>query len=152
VTPHYRQTLKSLNLKTTPKRLAILSLLGEEPTYVSPEAIWRRLKEEFPRIGLPTVYRNLDELAEGGVISKIIHPNRQLYYFFCPNRSHHHHFICLSCRKVEDLDVCVLEQIEQEVDGKIGGTVLSHLVQVNGLCRECSTTGKDSGWIQEELP
>jgi Fe2+ or Zn2+ uptake regulation protein len=151
--PHHHQlTLKSLNLKTTPKRLAILRLLGEEPTYVSPEEIWRRLKGDFPRIGLPTVYRNLDELAEGGVICKVIHPNRQLYYFFCPNRSHHHHFICLSCRKVEDLDVCVLQQIEREVDGKIGGTVLSHLMQVNGLCRECSAAERESGGTPEEQP
>ena len=142
MTPHYRQTLKALNLKTTPKRLAILSLLGEEPTYVSPEDIWLRLKGAFPRIGLPTVYRNLDELAEGGVISKVIHPNRQLYYHFCPNRSHHHHFICLSCRRVEDLHICVLDGIEREVGAQIGGTVLSHLMQVNGLCRDCSANGK----------
>lgn len=134
----YRQTLKSLNLKATPKRLAILALLGEEMTYVSPDELWQRLKGEFGRIGLPTVYRNLEELAAAGVISKVIHPNRQLYYHFCPNRSHHHHFVCLNCRKVEDLDICGLEGMEREIGERIGGKVLSHLVQVNGLCRDCS--------------
>jgi len=136
--PHHAKTLKSLNLKATPKRLAILAMLGEKSTYSSPEDIWHKLKGQFSRIGLPTVYRNLEELATGGVIGKVIHPNRQLYYHFCPNRSHHHHFVCLSCRRVEDVDVCGLENIEREVGEKIGGKVLSHLVQVNGLCRDCS--------------
>ncbi len=132
------QTLKSLNLKATPKRLAILGLLGEEMTYLSPEDVWHRLKGQFSSIGLPTVYRNLEELAAGGVVTKVIHPDRKLYYHFCPNRDHHHHFICLVCRRVEDVDICGLENIEREVGERIGGKVLSHLVQVNGLCRACA--------------
>ena len=135
---HHSLTLKDLRLKTTPKRLAVLELLAEEKTYVSPEEIWNRLKQQFTRIGLPTVYRILDQLAEGGIISKVIHPNRQLYYYFCPNREHHHHFICLSCRKVEDFDFCGMEQIERQVSERMGGRVLSHIVQVNGLCHSCS--------------
>src|SRR6266516_989200 len=91
------QTLKSLNLRATPKRLAILGLLGEEMSYLSPEDICHRLKGQFSRIGLPTVYRNL-----------------------------------------EDVDICGLENIEREVGERIGGKVLSHLVQVNGLCRACA--------------
>lgn len=131
-------TLKQLGLKATPKRLAILAILARESTYCSPEDVWQRLKGEFGRIGLPTVYRNLDELAMGGLITQVLHPNRQLYYFYCPNDEHHHHFICVACRRVEDVDVCGMEAIEREVGEKIGGTVLSHIVQVNGLCRDCA--------------
>ncbi len=130
----HSQALKGLKLKATPKRLAILNLLAEESVYTSPEEIWRKLQGKFGRLGLPTVYRNLEELAAGGMISKVIHPNRQLYYYFCPNRHHHHHFICISCRKVEDIDFCGMEEITKNVSG----TVLSHIVQVNGLCRACS--------------
>lgn len=140
----FGHTLKSLNMKATPKRLAILALMGREAAYISPEEVWLKLKDQFDRIGLPTVYRNLEELAAGGVITKVIHPNRQLYYYFCPNRDHHHHFICVACRKVEDVDFCGLENIEQEVGEKIGGKVLSHVVQVNGLCRACCSAGTGS--------
>jgi len=129
--------LRTLNLKSTPKRLAVLEILAEEDTYISPEEIWRSMKERFSRIGLPTVYRILEELADGGVISKVIHPNRQLYYYFCRNRQHHHHFICLSCRKVADVEACGLERIEEQVRERMGGTVLSHILQVNGLCSAC---------------
>ena len=148
----YGKTLKSLNLKATPKRLAILTLMGREAAYISPEEIWLKLKSQFDRVGLPTVYRNLEELAAGGVITTVIHPNRQLYYHFCPNRDHHHHFICVACRKVEDVDFCGLENIEREVGDKIGGKVLSHVVQVNGLCRSCAAAGNGNGRAEGARP
>ncbi len=133
--------LKDAKMKATPKRLAILDMLDGESAYASPEEIWKRLRDRFDSLGLPTVYRNLEELAESGVISKVIHPNRQLYYYFCRNREHHHHFVCLSCRKVEDVPSCGIEALEREVTQKNGGKVLSHILQLNGLCGGCAKNG-----------
>jgi len=132
--PH---TLKRFNLKITPKRIAILEILMKEPFYLSPDQIWKKMKKRFIKIGLPTVYRNLGELSERNVISKVTHPDRQLYYYLCQNQSHHHHFICLSCRRVEDINLCGARDAEREVENKIGGKVLSHILQVNGLCKHC---------------
>lgn len=133
--------LKEAGMKATPKRLAILQMLEAEHGYASPEELWKRLKGGFERLGLPTVYRNLEELAASGVISKVIHPNRQLYYYFCSNPEHHHHFVCLSCRKVEDIPSCGIEALEREVTLKNGGKVLSHILQLNGLCSGCADKG-----------
>jgi Fe2+ or Zn2+ uptake regulation protein len=130
-------TLKELKLKVTPKRLAILEILRNESVYLSPEEVWKKLKKQFKRIGLPTVYRNLDELARGNVISQVSHPNRQLYYYLCLNSSHHHHFICLSCRNVEDIEFCMLRELEKRVKTELNGRIVSHILQVNGLCRNC---------------
>lgn len=130
--------LRELNLKVTPKRLAMLDILSRELTYLSPEEVWNRLKERFATIGLPTVYRNLEELSSGGVIVKVIHPDRKLYYFFCGNKEHHHHFVCTSCRKVDDLNFCGMDDIEREVTKTLNGTVSSHIMQVFGICGKCS--------------
>lgn len=129
--------LRRLNLKVTPKRIAIIEILSGAPGYLSPEEIWGEMKGRFSRIGLPTVYRILEELAEGNIISKISHPNRQLYYFFCGNNEHHHHFVCLSCRNVDDINFCAIHDLQKEVRKKLSGQVTSHILQVNGLCREC---------------
>ena len=129
--------LKNLNLKATPKRIAIIEMLKRESTYLSPEEIWQKMKKRFARIGLPTIYRILEELAEGDIISKITHPNRQLYYYYCKNPKHHHHFVCLSCRNVTDIDLCILKDLEKEVSENLEGKMLSHILQVNGLCKEC---------------
>ncbi|HBA88961.1 MAG TPA: transcriptional repressor [Geobacter sp.] len=138
---NHAQALKEAGMKATPKRLAILEMLEGETAYASPEELWKRMRDRFDRLGLPTVYRNLEELAESGVLSKVIHPNRQLYYYFCSNREHHHHFVCLSCRKVQDIPSCGIEALEREVSKTVGGKVLSHILQLNGLCSGCMENG-----------
>jgi Fe2+ or Zn2+ uptake regulation protein len=135
--------LKSLGLKSTPKRLAILEIMGQASVYLSPEEVWETLKAHFTRIGFPTVYRNLEELCRAGLITKIIHPDRRLYYYLCSAQHHHHHFVCLSCRRVEDLTICGLQPIEDEVRNTLHGTVDSHLLQVYGHCRYCRTAGHE---------
>jgi len=131
--------LKDIRLKATPKRLAILHILDAESGYMGPDEVWQRLKERFTRIGLPTVYRNLEDLARSGILIKIIHPDRKLYYYLCRNTDHHHHFICVSCRKVEDLTYCGAREIEEEVKRNLRGHVISHIMQVFGLCDACAT-------------
>jgi Fur family transcriptional regulator, ferric uptake regulator len=133
----FTSVLKQLHLKVTPKRQAILDILTREPAYLSPEEIWKKMKTQFNRIGLPTVYRNLEELAAGDVISKVSHPDRKLYYFLCRNKAHHHHFVCLSCRTVEDINFCALDVLQKEVKARLNGRIISHILQVNGYCRHC---------------
>ncbi len=134
----HADALKSGQLKATPKRLAILRLLSEASVYLGPQDIWERLRKEFVSLGLPTVYRNLEELVDAGLVTRIIHPNRQLYYYLCEKKAHHHHFICLECGRVEDIDFCAEKQLDLEVRHRHGGQVLSHVLQVNGLCQGCA--------------
>jgi Fe2+ or Zn2+ uptake regulation protein len=129
--------LKRLGLKVTPRRLAVLAVMAEESTFLSPEEIWRKVRTGGGNVGLPTVYRILDELSAGGVVSRVLRDNRQLYYYLCTNPCHHHHFVCLSCRKVEDVNLCAAEALEREVAQALKGALFSHILQLEGLCREC---------------
>jgi len=137
MTLQFDTLLRGLRLKVTPQRLAILEILAGESTYLTPEEVWNRMRSKSAKAGLPTVYRNLEDLSECGVLIKIVHPDRRLYYYFCPNGHHHHHFICISCRKVEDLTFCGLDIIDKEVRKSLKGAVVSHLMQVYGHCKEC---------------
>lgn len=134
----FRALLKHLQLKVTPKRLAILEVMLAAETYLSPEDVHAQLTSGHGHIGLPTVYRNLEELAGGGVLSRIHLPNRQLYYYFCPNSDHHHHFVCLDCRRVSDIDGCGCSELQRHIDGEVH----SHIVQVLGRCRSCLRDGE----------
>lgn len=125
--------LKCLQLKVTPKRLAILEIMLAADTYLSPEEVQTTLQASCGNIALPTIYRNLEEMANGGVLTRIHLPNRQLYYFFCPNDGHHHHFVCLDCRRVSDIDDCGCSMLQQHIDGEVH----SHIVQALGRCRTC---------------
>jgi len=136
--------LKRLKLKVTPKRLEVLSCLGKEPQYLSADEVWQRIKLRVVSIGLPTVYRILDELVAAGVITRIFLADRKLYYFLCANQEHHHHFVCESCRRVEDLEQCVLGEGALETVQRSGGQVTSHILQINGVCGACSGSHREA--------
>jgi Fe2+ or Zn2+ uptake regulation protein len=130
----FPQLLKSLQLKVTPQRLAILDIMLAARTYLSPEEVQREVQlRAASKVGLPTIYRNLEELSSQGVISKILHPNRQLYYYFCANRDHHHHFVCLSCRTVQDIHDCGCAELAVKIDGQVE----LQIMQALGTCRRC---------------
>jgi Fe2+ or Zn2+ uptake regulation protein len=133
-----RTILKRLKLKVTPKRLEVMNCLGSEQFYLSADEVWQRIKDRVASIGLPTVYRILDELVAAGVITRIFQADRKQYYFLCTNQEHHHHFVCESCRRVEDLGQCILGEGALETVQRLGGRVTSHILQINGVCGACS--------------
>jgi Fe2+ or Zn2+ uptake regulation protein len=129
--------LRQLKLKVTPRRQEILNCLGTAQACLSADEVWDRIKPRIGSLGLPTVYRILDELAEAGVVTRIFMPDRKQYYFFCVNQGHHHHFVCESCRGVEDVHQCGLEGLARDIARRSGGRVTSHILQVNGICGAC---------------
>ena len=138
----FPQLLKSLHLKVTPQRLAILEIMLAAQTYLSPEEVQGQLQRRADnKVGLPTIYRNLEELSNQGVISKILHPNRQLYYYFCPNRDHHHHFVRLACRTVQDIHDCGCAELASKIDGQVE----LQIMQALGTCRRCVSSNLARG-------
>lgn len=133
--------LKRLHLKITPRRLEVMRCLGAQQSYLSAEEVRDLVRPKLGSIGLPTVYRILDELVEAGVITRIFRPDRKQYFFLCANQEHHHHFVCESCRRVEDVDQCGMEGLTSEISRSLGGRVLSHIIQINGVCGDCSGQG-----------
>jgi Fe2+ or Zn2+ uptake regulation protein len=129
--------LKQLKLKVTPRRQEIMNCLGGEQSYLSADEVWGRIKTRLGSIGLPTVYRILDELAVAGVITRIFLSDRKQYYFLCANQGHHHHFVCETCRRVEDLEQCGLDRVSRDIARRSGGRVTSHILQINGICGSC---------------
>jgi Fur family transcriptional regulator, ferric uptake regulator len=135
----FKGLLKRLKLKVTSRRLAVLEIMASESVFLSAEQIWKKARGRVNNAGLPTVYRILEELVEGGVVARV-HGNRQLYYY-CSNERHHHHFVCVSCGKVEDVDACLIDVLEREVSERIKGTLLSHTIELGGLCQRCTEQG-----------
>lgn len=131
--------LRQLKLKVTPRRQEILNCLGKEHACLSADEVWSRIKPRLGSLGLPTVYRILDELAEAGVVSRIFMPDRKQYFYLCANREHHHHFVCEACRRVEDVHRCGLGGLSRDIARRSGARVTSHILQINGICGSCSS-------------
>ncbi len=134
---HYFIQLANHKLKKTPKRIEILRVMNSKNTYFSPQELWAMLKEKFQKIGLPTVYRILQQFQEIGIVASIQKEDNQLYYFLCSIEHSHHHFICRKCKKVSCIEYCNFDQIKKSVEEQLQSKAETHFLQIEGLCKDC---------------
>jgi Fe2+ or Zn2+ uptake regulation protein len=132
---NYLTRLKAAGYKLTPRRKAIIEIFRECDSHLTPEEVWEKLKEKFDRCGLPGVYRNLESLVDCGVLARVQQFDRKKHYGLCTAEqgSHHHHITCIRCGKVEDIPNCAIQGIKNLK----GYRVVSHFMQVNGICTSC---------------
>ena len=134
---HYIDKLKQGGFKLTPRRQALIELFVVGKSHLTPEEVWEKLKKQFARCGLPSVYRNLESLVECGVLTRIQQFDRKKHYGLCSavhGGHHHHHITCIKCGKVDEIKDCAINDTK-----KIKGyKVVSHFMQVNGVCAGCS--------------
>jgi len=123
--------------KMTPQRLAIVKILAKSEGHPSVEDIHARIKKDFPTMSLATVYRNiiliksLDELLELGF------PDGSNRYD--GNRPYPHpHIICVKCKKILDLDLDSLDDMQHEIAEETDFKILNHRLDFFGICRNCS--------------
>ena len=134
----YLQVLRGNLMKITPRRKAVINLFLKNNTRMKPCDVYKNLRKKLPKIGLPTIYRILDELKNIGILVQVLSEERQLYYSLCsmPDE-HHHHFICTKCKKTEEVDYCNFDEISRLIEKNLKCKVESHLLQIKGLCTQC---------------
>ena len=137
--------LKKLGLKVTRKRIAVMLCLSDANSYLSAGEVRLHLERRNLSVGLPTVYRILDELASAGVVTRIFMPDSKQYFFLCSNPEHHHHFVCETCGCVDEIEHCGLEGVIGDIARRFGGNVTSHIFQINGVCDACVSSERREG-------
>ena len=143
-----RQRLKEKGLKVTHQRLLILSVLEQNSgRHMTAEDIYELVTEDYPEIGLATVYRTLQLLWDIQLVDRINLDDGCVRYEIghllgSGSKHNHHHLICRSCGKVIPFDGDLLEGLEQHIEETAGFHVLDHEVKFYGLCSECMKTQK----------
>lgn len=136
---YYLDRVREGGFKVTAGFKAVIKLFMEEKSCMGPLDVHKKLQNDLPTLGLPTVYRILERLNKVGVMPVMMRPDRQLYYFLCgqPDSGHHHHFICRDCSRVEELDFCNFDELNKRVKNTLNGTALKHFLQIEGICSKC---------------
>jgi Fur family ferric uptake transcriptional regulator len=89
------------------------------------------------RIGLASVYRMVDRLAEQGLVQRIDIGDGIVRYEPARDAEHHHHLVCGACGKVEPFSDRRLEHAIEAVEAQSGYSVVGHEVVLRGACGEC---------------
>ena len=135
-----RGKLYERGYKMTPQRKEILQIFVDHPEHLSAEDVYGLLREKESEIGLATVYRALDLLSNLGILVQIDFGDGCARYELNtadPNVHHHHHLICVKCKKVIEFDEDLLDELEEVISRKSGDKILNHEVKFFGYCKDC---------------
>ena len=137
-----REKLSERGYKMTPQRKEILKIFVEHPDsrHMSAEDVYGILRENDSEIGLATVYRALDLLSELGILVQVDFGDGCARYELNtadPKIHHHHHLICLKCRKVIEFEEDLLDELEETIAEESGFQIVNHEVKFFGYCKDC---------------
>ncbi len=130
------------NMRLTTQRQIILEELGKVKSHPTANEVYDMVRKRLPRIGLGTVYRNLELMADSGIILKLEVGGTQKR--FDATVTPHYHIRCTSCGKVDDLDMEVQTTINEAAAVASNYEVLGHHIEFTGICNTCSQTSDDS--------
>lgn len=131
-------------LKHSKQRDCIQAFLSTRCDHPTAETVYLNIRQDFPKISLATVYRNLSLLADLGEIQKISTGNGPDRFDGNPNP--HNHFICNCCENIIDLKMESIKHIDEIAGRSFGGMIEGHSIFFHGICPDClkKNSGKTS--------
>ena len=120
--------------RRTEQRRQIVEALGHSSAALTAQELHGRLDG----VGLATVYRNLQRLADEGVADTLRRENGELAFMLCGG-GHHHHLTCRVCGRVEQVRDCRLDEWAGRVAREYGFTEVEHRAELVGRCSSCAT-------------
>ena len=132
-----KRLMRRKGYKLTHQRLALIQLVLESQSHLSPAEIYEEVKKKHAGIGRVTVYRTLGMLQELGLICRVNLGGRKRSYLLRRPKGHHHHLVCSDCGRVVDFTGCHLSELEQRLQEGTGFEIEGHLLEFHGRCRLC---------------
>lgn len=123
------------NMRLTTQRQIILEELSKVTSHPTANEVYDMVRKRLPRIGLGTVYRNLELMAESGVILKLEVGGTQKR--FDATTESHYHVRCTHCDRVDDIDIPVQFHINEVAAKSTEYKILGHHIEFSGTCEDC---------------
>jgi len=124
-------------LRPTRQRRAVAAALGEFDDFRSAQEIHESLRSGGDTVGLSTVYRALQAMADAGEIDVLRSEGGEAAYRKCSD-SHHHHLVCRSCGRTVEVEGPTVEKWTRAMAAEHGYTDVSHTLEIFGTCAGCS--------------
>ncbi|CAN5593396.1 transcriptional repressor [soil metagenome] len=129
----------SARLRSTRQRAAIAHALEGGGAFRTAQELHDELRNDGERVGLTTVYRTLQALADAGELDVLRNHEGEAIYRRCANEDHHHHLVCRSCGTSVEIGSDAVESWAAQTARRHGFTSVTHTAEVYGLCCACST-------------
>jgi Fur family ferric uptake transcriptional regulator len=124
-------------LKTTRQRNLIIDTFFALGGHRSVEEVWAKVRQVDGRVSVATVYRTMKLLSESGLAHARNFGDGQTRYEAAVGREHHDHLICTRCGAIIEFENDQIERMQDAVARRHGFKVVSHKMELYGLCRNC---------------
>jgi Fur family transcriptional regulator, ferric uptake regulator len=132
-------TLEGARRRETRQGGVVREALSRAEGFRSAQDIYSDLRSAGEAVGLSTVYRHLQALSDTGSVDVIVTPDGEATYRYCgqPPGRHHHHIVCRTCGRAEEVEGPAVERWAALVAEEHGYTDIEHTVEVFGTCANC---------------
>jgi Fur family ferric uptake transcriptional regulator len=121
--------------RNTRQRQLVLEELRKVYSHPTAVGVYDLVRRRLPKISLGTIYRNLELLAQLGMIQKIQTAGAETR--FDANPRPHDHVRCVRCGRVDDLPGAPLDRSGAKVHDSGGYQILGCRLEFFGICPRC---------------
>ncbi len=132
----FDERCRSRGIRLTAQRRAVFRVLAEDSGHPTIEDIHARLKEHWPSLPLPTVYRIAEDLVETGMIRRVA--SEEGPFRFDANMERHQHAVCRVCGRMGDINVPSLAKLSLPSALPDGFSAEDYDIRITGLCHSCA--------------
>ena len=133
-----RSTREQPAPRRTRQRAAVDEVLDASEDFLTAQELHGVLKEKGHGVGLATVYRTLQGLADDGAVDVLRMGGGEAAYRRCSAETHHHHLVCRSCGAAIEVAGPAVERWTQRVADEYGYIDVAHTVEIFGTCPRCA--------------
>ena len=123
--------------RPTRQRAAVAAVLADTDEFRSAQELHALLRDGGDKVGLATVYRNLQAMAADGEIDMLRTDEGEAVYRAC-STGHHHHLVCRDCGRTVEVEGPTVEAWATRVSTEHGFTDVRHTLEIFGTCADCS--------------
>jgi Fur family ferric uptake transcriptional regulator len=124
-------------IRPTRQRRAVREAMGSFADFRSAQEIHELLDRRGDPVGLATVYRTLQLLADAGEVDMLRSEDGEAIYRRCSD-SHHHHLVCRSCGRTVEVEGPTVERWTRSIAAEHGFSEVSHTLEIFGTCPDCA--------------
>lgn len=137
--------------RRTRQRTAVADVLDRTDGFQTAQEIHEALRAHGESVGLATVYRTLQGMADSGEADVVRTPDGQSAYRGCGQASgHHHHLICRDCGHTVEIELAGVEAAVDALARSHGFTDVGHELEIFGVCADCTKKGLDASTSTDE--
>jgi Fe2+ or Zn2+ uptake regulation protein len=138
----FEERLRSVSLRVTRPRLAVLAALGDHP-HVDTDTVFELVRIDLPTVSRQAIYDVLRALTDAGLVRRI-EPAGATARYECRVADNHHHVVCRSCGTIADVDCAIGRAPCLTASDDQGFVVDEAEVTYWGTCLDCLTNALPS--------